>query len=255
VKKILISGGGGRLAKQIIKHNVEYEVAAPTKKEMDITTRSSVETCISKYAPDIFLHAAAYTRPMKKHQDNPGLSVETNIIGTANVVLACIEQNIKLVYISTDYVYPGTRGDYKEEDPVSPYGTTSDGIAKYGWSKLGGECAVRLYDNSLILRVCTCNRPFPHAQAIGDVKKSYIFEDEAALIILRLLDERGIINVGGRAQTVYDFARNRVPNIKKIFAGDIGDVSMAPDTSMNTDKLTAILERLDIEREAHAKKY
>ena len=74
----------------------------------------------------------ALTRPMVLHTENPDLSISTNIIGTSNVVLACMESNVKLVYISTDYVYPGTDGNYKEEDPLLP-------VNLYAWSKLGGN--------------------------------------------------------------------------------------------------------------------
>ena len=99
-----------------------------------------------------------------------------------------------------------------------------------------------------------CNSPFPHAKAVSDIKKSYIFEDEAALIVLRLLGERGIINVGGKAQTVYDFAQASMPDIQKISAKDLSDVNMAPDTSMNINKMIGILDRQNAEEESNAKK-
>jgi dTDP-4-dehydrorhamnose reductase len=73
---------------------------------------------------------------MVKHIESPDASIKNNIIGTSNVVLACIEYNIKLIYISTDYVYPCTEGNYSEEDPLLP-------VNEYAWSKLGGECAVK----------------------------------------------------------------------------------------------------------------
>ena len=69
---------------------------------------------LNKFKPDILIHTAALTRPMIKHIDNPNISIKTNIIGTSNIVLACMEYNIKLIYISTDYVYPCTSGNYSE---------------------------------------------------------------------------------------------------------------------------------------------
>ena len=56
-------------------------------------------------------------------------------------------KNIKLIYFSTNYVYPGSKGNYKETDSLLP-------VNNYAWSKLGGEASVQLYKNSLILRVC-----------------------------------------------------------------------------------------------------
>ena len=143
-RRLLISGGEGRFASEIINSNTEYDIYAPSKSEMDISDIHSIRRAIYKFNPDIFLHPAALTRPMLKHVDYPELSIGLNIIGTSNVCLACIERGKKLVYISTDYVYPGTTGDYKEEDPLLP-------VNQYAWSKLGGECAVKLYDNSLII--------------------------------------------------------------------------------------------------------
>ena len=184
--------------------------------------------------PDYFIHAAALTRPMSLHEEDPRASVATNIVGTSNVVMACMKHGVKLVYISTDYVYPGDRGNYSEDDPLLPF-------TKYGWSKLGGECAVHIYDNSLILRMCMANKPFPHENALADVTKSFVYDDDAAKITLQLLDEVGIINVGGRAETVYEFARRENPDVGKAFLKDVEDVAMGVDSSMDITKLESII--------------
>ena len=239
---ILLSGGGGEFAKQFIKSNKASNIIAPRKKEMNITNPPDIDKFINKHSPNIFLHAAAYTRPMKKHQDNPEVSINTNIIGTCNIALACIKYGIKLIYISTDYVYPGTRGNYNEESPLSPFIGGDDGNTKYGWSKLGGECAVRMHNDYLILRVCMCNKPFPHDKGVIDVKKSLIYNSEAAEITHKLLNKTGVINVGGEAQSAYDFAKKDNPNLQKISRKDIEDVNIAPDTSMDISRLKNIIQ-------------
>ena len=58
-------------------------------------------------------------------------------------------------YFSTGYVYQGIKGNYSETDPVKPFNN-------YGLSKLAGECAVSMYKNSLILRICMTEKPFIH---------------------------------------------------------------------------------------------
>ena len=239
--KVMISGGKGNLAQNIIEQSNDHDIVAPSRQEMNVSNLWEIEDEIKHHNPDVFIHAAAYTRPMRKHQDNPDKSIQANIIGTSNVVLACMKHNIKLVYISTDYVYPGTDGDYHEDDALSPFMGKSDGVTKYGWSKLGGECAVRMYDNSLILRTCICDYPFPHGKALTDVKKSLMYNFEAARIILKLLNEKGVINLGGDSQSVYDFASKKNPRIRKITRQDVKDVYIAPDTSMNTSRLKEIL--------------
>ena len=109
-------------------------------------------------------------------------------------------ENIKLIYFSTNYVYPGEKGNYKESDPIFP-------INNYAISKLGGECAVRLYKNSLILRISMTEKPFVHEFAFNDVEMNFMYHDEFAKILLKLINEKGIINVGGKTQTVYNFVK------------------------------------------------
>jgi len=235
MKRILISGGNGKFAQSVVQQRGEHIVCAPPRKRMDITRIEDIEAAIDIHKPDIFLHAAAYTRPMSKHIDNPNLSIENNIIGTCNVVLECMKNNIKLIYISTDYVYPGVTGDYKEEDALLP-------VNDYAWTKLGGECAVHLYTNSLILRACMTERPFVHEKALVDSKKSLMYIDEAAGVCLKLLDKTGIINIGGEPTNSYEFAKHERPDVKKIYRKDISDVRMPEDSTMNLTKLGEILD-------------
>ena len=224
-KRILISGGNGKLACAIKKHEgaSKYIITTPSKKRMDICDINSISKVINEVKPDYFIHAAAFTRPMKKHEEFPDKSIKANIIRTANVAIVCNSKSIKLVYISTDYVYPGTEGNYGEKSSLSPYSECNDGISKYGWSKLGGECAVRITGNHLIIRACLCDYPFPHPAALVDVRKSLIYTKDAAPIILSLLDYQGIINLGGRAQSVFSFAQQENKFIRKIFRNQIND--------------------------------
>ena len=234
MKKILISGGSGNLASEIVKANKEHKILSLSKKELNVCSKNKILSWLKKFKPDVFIHTAALTRPMVKHINHPNTSIETNIIGTSNVVLACIELNIKVIYISTDYVYSCTDGNYSEEDALLP-------VNEYAWSKLGGECAVKLYKNSLILRMALCQQPFPHPKALVDIKKSYLYMDEAAKIILKLLDQKGIINVGGETMSPFEFARKDNPNVKKITLDEVGDVKMGKDASMNVNKMENLI--------------
>ena len=91
-------------------------------------------------------------------------------------------------------------------------------INNYAWSKLGGESAVQMYKNSLILRMCMTENPFVHKKAFTDFKTNFIFHEDVAKITMKLLFKKGIINVGGPAQSVYKFAKKFNPKIKKISA-------------------------------------
>lgn len=234
MKKILISGGSGNLASEIVKANKEHKILSLSKKELNVCSKNKILSWLKKFKPDVFIHTAALTRPMVKHINHPNTSIETNIIGTSNVVLACMKYNIKLIYISTDYVYPCVNGNYSEKNALLP-------VNEYAWSKLGGECAVKLYKNSLILRMALCQQPFPHPKALVDIKKSYLYMDEAAKIILKLLDQKGIINVGGETMSPFEFARKDNPNVKKITLDEVGDVKMGKDASMNVNKMKNLI--------------
>ena len=235
MKKILLSGGNGKFARKLLEKNKDYIVYAPDRYDMDITNINSVKSNISEFKPDIFLHAAALTRPMVDHVRRPSVSIRTNIIGTGNVCLACIASNLKLVYISTDYVYPGNEGNYKEDDPLLP-------VNEYAWSKLGGECAVRLHKNSLIIRACMTEKPFVHNRALVDCKKSLLYIEDAAEICLKILDQTGSINLGGPPTSPYDFVKQENKTVGKISMEEVSDVGMAYDSTMNIDKLKKALK-------------
>ena len=209
-KKIVVTGGSGRFAQSLKNTKCKYKFIYPKKTQLDITNLNSIRKYLKRNKSRSVLHLAGLSRPMIEHEKNIRKSINLNIIGTANLVNICSELKIKLIYFSTSYVYPGRKGDYKEHDAVLPWNN-------YAWSKLGGECAVQMYKNSLILRVCMTERPFIHKKAFANVKMNFIFHDELAKILVKILHKKGIINVGGPAKSVYNFAKKYNPNIKKIF--------------------------------------
>lgn len=252
--KILVTGGNGEFCKHLVKNGKEHSFITPSKETMqppyiindrgieyvhsglDVRDFNNVDEYFkqNKNRFDCVIHAGAITRPMVIHEDNPTLSIETNIVGTANIVMACEKYNKKIIYISTDYVYEGIDGNYKETDAMKPF-------TKYGWSKLGGECAVQMYDNHLILRMAMNRKPFPHPKALKDMRKSLMYIEDAAKVTLKLLDETGIMNVGGKSQSVYDFVKKENSDIEPIYLKDISDVNMATDCSMDTTKMKKVI--------------
>ena len=167
---------------------------------------------------------------MADHEKNINKSISLNIIGTSNIVKVCYELNIKLIYFSTSYVYPGKKGNYKETDPLMPWNN-------YGWSKLGGECAVQMYKNSLILRVSMTEKPFIHKRAFSNVKLNFIFHEDLVKILVKILNKKGIINLGGKSQTVYNFAKKYNPHVKKIKSKLFSKNSFPPNLTMNLSKI------------------
>tara|TARA_B100000795_G_scaffold219094_1_gene173332 strand:- start:225 stop:932 length:708 start_codon:yes stop_codon:yes gene_type:complete len=230
MKKILISGGDGKFAQAILENNKKFEIFAPNKKQMNILKYNTIIKYIKKTNAEIFIHSAALTVPMSRHKSEVLQSINTNIIGSANVAKACHVHNIKLIYISTNFVYPGLRGNYKETDGLMP-------VNEYGWSKLGGECATKLCKNHLILRLCMTDDIYPHEIAYDNYITSFLKKTDAAKKTLKLINKNGTINLGGPAQTAYKFAKKDNKNVKKGLMKKDKFKLLGINTSMNLIKL------------------
>ena len=191
-KKIVVTGGTGRFGEILKKYKTKHNLFFPTKNQLNILNIVKIKKYLKKVKPDILIHLAGLSRPMKIHDTNIQKSINLNIIGTANITNVCYQNKIKLIYFSTNYVYPGLTGGYKENDPLLP-------VNNYAWSKLGGETSVKLYKNSLILRVSMTEKPFVHKKAFVNVKTNFMYHDDVVPILFKLLNKTGIINLGGKS--------------------------------------------------------
>ena len=232
--KIVVTGGTGRFAQSLKKIKNKYNFIYPGKKTLNITNPSSILKFLKKTKPGAVLHLAGLSRPMNKHENNISHSINLNIIGTANLVAVCSKLNIKIIYFSTSYVYPGNKGNYKEKDSLLPWNN-------YAWSKLGGECSVQMYNNSLILRICMTEKPFVHKKAFANVKLNFIFHEDIAKILIKLLSKKGVINVGGKTRTIYNFAKQYNPKVKKIYIKKNSKYNFPLNPYMNLSKIRKII--------------
>jgi|TARA_B110000211_G_scaffold57140_1_gene63810 dTDP-4-dehydrorhamnose reductase len=208
LKKIIVTGGNSRFAQELKNFKSRYKFIYRNKKQLNILSLGSIYKNFREFKPDAVLHLAGLSRPMSVHESDIDQSIDLNIIGTSNLVKTCNKKNIKIIFLSTSYVYPGKKGNYKENDPVLPWNN-------YGWSKLGAESAVQMYKNSLIIRACMTEKPFIHKEAFTNVKCNFIFHDEFIKILLKVINFKGVINIGGKSQTIYQFAKKYKKNVKK----------------------------------------
>ena len=229
--KILVTGSDGRFAKILKKINSKYKFIFRNKKQLNVLSTTSILNNFKKFKPKLVLHLAGLSRPMNVHEKNISKSINLNIIGTCNIVNQASKRKIKVIYLSTSYVYPGKKGGYTENDSLKPWNN-------YSWSKLGGECAVQMYKNSLIVRLCMTEKPFVHSKAFVNVKSNFIFQEDAAKIILKILNKKGVINVGGVSQSIYRFARKNNKKVKKIYSK--GEFPLRTDMSLK--KLKGLLK-------------
>ncbi|MBP2098404.1 dTDP-4-dehydrorhamnose reductase [Enterococcus rivorum] len=147
---ILLTGGNGQLGTEL-RHLLDeqgLEYVSTDAGEMDITDASQTMAFIKELTPDIIYHCAAYTAVDKAEGEGKELDEKINVDGTRNVAEAAKEVGATLIYISTDYVFDGTKkeGVYKTDDQTNP-------LNEYGRTKLLGEQIVQeIMENFYIIR-------------------------------------------------------------------------------------------------------
>ena len=147
--KVLVTGVGGQLgydvSRELEKRNIDCIGA--DKPEFDITDFDAAHKYITSYMPDAVIHCSAYTA-VDKAEDEPELCHLVNAVGTENIAKICKEIDAKMIYISTDYVFDGTKdGFYEVDDIPNP-------INVYGKTKLAGEKVVQeILEKYFIVRI------------------------------------------------------------------------------------------------------
>lgn len=225
--KILLFGAYGMLGTELRKINPD--IICPKRTEVDITDYDILKTCINLEKPDIIINASAET-DNRKIDKFPNDAINTNIIGSANISRICIELGIRLIYLSTDYIYKGDRGNYVETDEILPFNL-------YAWTKLGGECSTVAVKNHLIIRTSFGKNTFDYPEAFVDKWSSKDYVDKVSPLIYEasVSPITGVLNLGTERKTLYDYAKERNDNIKPIKIAD-SNYFTPYDTSLNLQK-------------------
>lgn len=138
--KVLVTGANGMLGQDLcpILEDAGCFVIETDVENLDITDEKAVETAVMQVKPDIIIHCAAYTN-VNKAEEELEKALLINQTGAENVAKAAQKANSLMIYISTDYVFDGTKKEpYLPADEVNP-------LNNYGLSKLKGEEAVKKY--------------------------------------------------------------------------------------------------------------
>lgn len=147
--KVLVTGANGQLGYDVVKklRKQNIECYGAVRKDFDIVDFEATEKFITNYKPDVVIHCAAYTS-VDKAEDEQGLCYLVNASATENIAGICKKINAKMLYISTDYVFDGTKnGFYEVDDEPNP-------INVYGKTKLLGEEAVqKILDKYFVVRI------------------------------------------------------------------------------------------------------
>jgi len=147
--KVLVTGVKGQLGYDVVKelNGRGLESIGVDIDEMDITDADSVACTIKEVSPDAVIHCAAYTA-VDAAEDNEEICRKVNVDGPRNIARVCKQLDIKMIQISTDYVFDGTgEKPWKPEDKCAPQSV-------YGQTKYEGELAVReILDKYFIVRI------------------------------------------------------------------------------------------------------
>jgi dTDP-4-dehydrorhamnose reductase len=230
----IVTGGTGGLGSVLKRLHPEFECLS--HQELDVTNPVSVNDTFDKFEPEVCIHLAAETDVAGCEQDHPN-AYRINTLGCRHVADACIEHSTRAIYTSTDYVFDGTTGMYKEEDPPNP-------INYYGLTKLLGEFEIRRVPNHLILRgTMKQDVGWKHPRVPDDMFQSILLYTQYAKILSKLIDLRtdGVIHVGDKRYSLFQFAKSRRPDVEPMKRADITTVKLPGDCSLDVSKLKSIM--------------
>lgn len=236
--KFLVTGANGQLGQELQKllreRNLDF--VAFDSKQLDITDREAVLSAFEQVNPDVVLHAAAYTKVDVAEDEGRDLNWQVNVNGTKNVADAAKQQQAKLIAVSTDYVFDGTKNnDYVETDAVNPQNA-------YGRAKLAGELAVTEsgveayivrtswvfgeFGNNFVYTMQRLAATHPKLTVVNDQLGRPTWTRTLAEFMLHLINAKanyGIYHLSNEGMTTwFDFAREILKDT---------DVEVAPVTS------------------------
>ena len=143
--RVLITGGYGQLGTALKEILADEEILLTDSDSMDITNAEQIEKTFADFKPDWLMHGAALTN-VDGCEENPELAEKVNHIGTKILAEQCKKSGVKMIYISTDYIFDGTKGaPYLEDDKPNPQSV-------YGSTKLEGEKDARNIAGAYVLR-------------------------------------------------------------------------------------------------------
>jgi dTDP-4-dehydrorhamnose reductase len=235
MERLFITGGSGLLGSKFTKFTQDFEVITTYNSnprenavKMDITDENDVINKMLSLSPDLVVHPAALTN-VDYCEDHHDEAYKVNAQGTLNIAKACKKADAKLIYVSTDFVFDGEEGLYREDHKTNP-------VSYYGLSKLKGEEFVQKTDlNSAIARVSVLygwHTNFNYVTWVIDELKdgnqinivtdeynSPTYAENAAEAILKIYtrDKEGIYHTAGDERiNRFDFA----VNIARVFELD-----------------------------------
>ena len=224
-RKVAVIGSTGQLGTDLVdvlSESEHFDVVPLRHEDADCTDSDAVRKALFRTRPQIVVNCAASVR-VDDCEDRADEAFQVNAIGALNIAKACAELDALCIYISSDYVFDGTKATpYVESDPANP-------INVYGTSKLAGEYLVRqAAPRWLIVRMASLfgkagargkggnfietilakARKGEPLQVVNDIRISPIYARDAAEALVKVIEADGVLHLtNGGACTWYEFAQ------------------------------------------------
>ncbi|GIU69775.1 MAG: NAD(P)-dependent oxidoreductase [Candidatus Woesearchaeota archaeon] len=221
--------GDGLLGNEIIRQT-KWNYISRKKDGIEARDFKTLIPFLEKENPDVILNAIAYTSTYNMTEEGKILHWDTNYVFVIHLANWCNSKNIKLVQISTDYLYANSKINAKETDvPVHANNW-------YSYTKLLSDAYCQLFEKNLIIRTSFKKKPFPYKKVFQMVG-NFDYVDKIATLIIWLVKKnaKGVYNVGTRTKSMYELAKRTNPESYEEFF--LIHESMPSNITMNLDKL------------------
>lgn len=247
--KTLLIGGSGNLGSKIKKSNYFQSLSAPSRNTLDLLNPKRIKNYLKKHKFDLIINCASLAR-MEQCEKNISLAIDNNILGTFNLVSEILnyekkyKKKIKLIYISSDAVYPSKKGNYSEHSGLGPYNV-------YGWTKLSSEFLIKFVPRHIIIRTRFYEKKkISYQYSASDIFTSQIEVNVIPKYIKYLVNENfnGVINIGDKRISDYNLYKKIKTNLKSFKRKDLQkrlNFNIAKDASLNLKKFKKILKKYE----------
>ena len=223
--KIFVTGGSGHLGKVLVNYlQKDHKVFAPSSKECNILNTYDLLKTIKYFQPDIVIHLAAFVDTFGCENDIKK-ALDINVIGTTNIVKACLNLDCKLVYVSSEYVFSGNKGNYTIDDRLDP-------INVYGKTKAAAEYIASTAPKYQIIRAPFIRQTYP--KVFTDQYCSRYFLDEVVGKIIRNIfhNEEKIVHIASERISLYDLYLKKGIKAEPITMSEEQKKTLPKDTSL-----------------------
>lgn len=227
--KVLVTGVNGQLGYDVVKElkKRKYQAIGVDRERMDLTSTEQIKECIETVKPEAIIHCAAYTA-VDKAEDEEELCRRVNAIATKDIAKCAKELDIPMIYISTDYVFDGSKnGEYTEDDipnPINVYGKTKHEGEVYVQELLEKYYIVRISwvfgenGNNFIDTMIRLSKERESLNVINDQVGSPTYTKDLAYLLVDMIetDKYGIYHATNEGYcTWYEFAKEifKIANI------------------------------------------